>query len=443
MSQLLSRFLIGVVVVVLLCAATIWATSRTPDAEALDSMADEAADVIQTLEQEVRASPVDRWWDVVDAKIDKDRYLVEFGDTNEFSKPTLAILASGKTDAAVDSNGYPFAQRIVQGTDQVITVSYRDDLVTGNIVGNRSAFWVLAGGLMVIPLLFGWLILQPLQRRMLTLENAARGFASGNFSTRVPEDRTQISGELGNSFNSMAGRIETLVAQNDVMLDEQREMLRAVAHEFRGPLARIRFALDMSHDAGGKISEELHHDMGHGLDELDLLVGEVLSYSRLQPGTPTLNFESVHFDEIVGDAVSQCELGHDGISITTTCGEGGRGLIEADAYYLQRAILNLLNNAARHSNGHVAINWHIKDDQCQLSVEDDGAGVPASWRSRIFDPFVRVDPSRSRNSGGVGLGLAIVSRIVQKHGGRASIGEASALGGAQFSLTWPTSPPTI
>lgn len=441
MSQLLTRFLIGVAVVLMLCAATIWATSRAPDTAALDAMSDEAAEVIQKLELAVRKSPVEKWWEVVDASIDNDRYLVEFGDSAEFSRPTLAILENGNTDAAVDSSGYPFAQRIVQGTDQVITLSYHDSLVSGNVIDNRSALWLLAGGLLVVPLLFAWLVLQPLQRRMMSLENAARGFASGNFSTRVPEDRTQISGELGTSFNSMAGRIETLVAQNDVLLDEQREMLRAVAHEFRGPLARIRFALDMSHDAGGKISEELHNDMGNGLDELDLLVGEVLSYSRLQPGTPMLNFESVHFDEIVGDAVSQCQLGHDGVCITTAPGEGANRLIEADSYYLQRAILNLLNNAARHSNGRVAINWYVEDDQCHLSVDDDGTGVPASWRSRIFDPFVRVDPSRSRNSGGVGLGLAIVSRIIEKHGGRPSIHDAAELGGARFSLVWPTSPP--
>lgn len=443
MSQLVSRFLIGVVAVILFCAFILWATHRSPDAAELDIMADEAADVILELEREVRATPVAKWWDVVDAKIDKSRYLVEFGDTQEFSKPTLAILEGGKTDAAVDANGYPFAQRLVADSDQIITVSYQDDVVSGSVIGSQNAFLILAGGLLSIPLLFAWFVMQPLRRRMFALENAARGFASGNFATRVPQDQNALSGEIGNSFNSMASRIETLVAHNDVLLDEQREMLRAVAHEFRGPLARIRFALDMSQDAGGKISGELHNDMGNGLDELDLLVGEVLSYSRLQPGTPMLNFESVHFDEIVGDAVSQCQLGHDGIEITEVCGDGGRNMIEADAYYLQRAILNLLNNAARHCNGRVSINWHCEAGLCHLSVDDDGAGVPASWRSRIFDPFVRVDPSRSRNSGGVGLGLAIVSRIVGKHGGEASIGDATELGGARFSLKWPSSPPIV
>ncbi len=443
MSQLVSRFLIGVVAVILFCCLILWMTHRSPDAAELDSMADEAAEVILELEREVRSTPVANWWDVVDAKIDKERYLVEFGDTAEFSKPTLAILESGKTDAAVDANGYPFAQRLVAGSDQIITVSFQDELVSGEIIGSRNAFLILGGALLFVPLLFAWFVMQPLQRRMMTLENAARGFASGNFATRVPQDHNAVSGEIGNSFNSMASRIETLVAHNDVLLDEQREMLRAVAHEFRGPMARIRFALDMSQDAGGKISEELHNDMGNGLDELDLLVGEVLSYSRLQPGTPMLNFESVHFDEIVNDAVSQCQLGHDGIEISQTCAEGGRNIIEADAYYLQRAILNLLNNAARHCDGRVAITWGCDDGLCEVSVDDDGAGVPASWRSRIFDPFVRVDPSRSRNSGGVGLGLAIVSRIVGKHGGEASIGEATELGGARFSLKWPSSPPMV
>lgn len=441
MTKLTGRFALAVVAVALLCVAIAVFLHRKPAPETLRAMSVEAADVVQKLESRLATTAVENWWQSVDESVDKNRYVVEFGDLANFQKPTVAVLETGKTDAAVDGDGFPFAQRLVNKTDQVVIVSFsRNVLDSGLKPGPRTLVPTIVG-LLAIPALFGWLMLRPLSRRLRTLQHAATGFAGGNFSTRVPVQEGHVADEIGSSFNSMAEHIESLVDRNSVLLDEQREMLRAVAHEFRGPLARIRFALDMTEDAGGQLSSELNQDMGNGLDELDLLVGEVLSYSRLQPGTPTLNFESVHFDEIVGDAVNQCQLGTDSVNITTRSDAGGDTLIEVDAYYLQRAILNLLTNAARHSNGEILITWGSNGDECHIHVDDNGVGVPASWRSKIFDPFVRVDPSRSRHSGGVGLGLAIVGRIVAKHGGQITVDEAPVLGGARFSMSWPVSPP--
>jgi two-component system sensor histidine kinase RstB len=91
----------------------------------------------------------------------------------------------------------------------------------------------------------------------------------------------------------------------------------------------------------------------------------------------------------------------------------------------------------RHAQGQVLISYQVGQVRCRIDVEDDGPGVPESAWERIFTPFLRLDDSRTRASGGHGLGLSIVRRIIHWHDGRAIIGKSKSLGGACFSLSWP------
>ena len=111
--------------------------------------------------------------------------------------------------------------------------------------------------------------------------------------------------------------------------------------------------------------------------------------------------------------------------------------VEAEPRYLHRALQNLVGNAMRHAQGQVAISYQVGQQRCRVDVEDDGPGVPESAWEKIFTPFLRLDDSRTRASGGHGLGLSIVRRIVHWHGGRALISKSKNLGGACFSLSWP------
>ena len=111
--------------------------------------------------------------------------------------------------------------------------------------------------------------------------------------------------------------------------------------------------------------------------------------------------------------------------------------VEAEPRYLHRALQNLVSNAMRYAEGKVLISCQVGYKRCRIDVEDDGPGVPEEAWERLFSPFLRLDDSRTRASGGHGLGLSIVRRIIYWHGGRAQIGRSESLGGARFSLVWP------
>jgi two-component system sensor histidine kinase RstB len=107
-----------------------------------------------------------------------------------------------------------------------------------------------------------------------------------------------------------------------------------------------------------------------------------------------------------------------------------------DARLLPYAVRNGLRNAARHAHGRIALSAWREDADVLVAVDDDGEGIPPPQREAVFQPFRRLDRSRDRASGGFGLGLAIVARVMQQHGGQASVGD-SPLGGARLLLRWP------
>lgn len=117
--------------------------------------------------------------------------------------------------------------------------------------------------------------------------------------------------------------------------------------------------------------------------------------------------------------------------------DGGGACVEAELRYLHRALQNLVSNAMRHAESRVRVSYQVGAQRCRLDVEDDGPGVPEEAWEHIFTPFLRLDDSRTRASGGHGLGLSIVRRITYWHSGRAQISRSESLGGACFTLIWP------
>ncbi len=216
--------------------------------------------------------------------------------------------------------------------------------------------------------------------------------------------------------------------------DELRDLLHGVAHEFRSPMARLSFALDMAEAEQPKPAvKELIEQMSQALTELDMLVKEVLNYSRLEHGVSELKREEVSVSETVKKIIEQQQQLHpqlffEDLSADTT--------IIVDSQLFHRAVVNLVRNAARFAESRVRINCQHHVIGFLFTVEDDGPGIPPGKRARIFEPFTRLDPSRSRDSGGSGLGLAIVKSISTLHQGRVEVSD-SPLGGALFTLRWP------
>ena len=291
------------------------------------------------------------------------------------------------------------------------------------------AQWLVLIGLMV------YLLVRPLEQRLSDLEGAATRIASGRLDARVPTRGSDSVGRLAAAFNAMAEHLQR-------SLSIQREMVRAVSHELRTPVARLRFGLEMIGDAETEAARRKYMEgMDSDIQDLDKLVDEMLTYARLEQGAPALNFQQVDLDELIDQVIT--ELAPLRASVRVEHGpsrdalDGSGALVEAELRYLHRALQNLVSNAMRHAESRVRVSYQVGQQRCRLDVEDDGPGVPEEAWEHIFTPFLRLDDSRTRASGGHGLGLSIVRRITYWHGGRAQISRSVSLGGACFTLIWP------
>ncbi len=284
-----------------------------------------------------------------------------------------------------------------------------------------------------------YLLVRNLEHRLLALSDVATLIASGKLGARVPVRGSDAVGRLATVFNEMAEQLQRL-------LNIQREMVRAVSHELRTPVARLRFGLEMIGDAENDKARRRYMDgMDGDIQELDKLVDEMLTYARLEQGAPALNYQDVDLTSLLDKVAGELAPLRVGVHIERgPCqrAEGsGDSCVLAEPRYLQRAVQNLVSNALRHAEAQVRLSFSIGPEQCRIDVEDDGPGVPEAEWERVFTPFLRLDDSRTRASGGHGLGLSIVRRIIYWHHGRAQVDRSPALGGARFSLIWPRQQP--
>jgi two-component system sensor histidine kinase KdpD len=218
--------------------------------------------------------------------------------------------------------------------------------------------------------------------------------------------------------------------------EARRALLRSVSHDLRTPLAAIR-AITSDLRAGTAYDEATQHELldvvGDEAERLDRLVANLLSLSRIEAGALTPHRQAVDLDELVGDRVRRLPRVLRDVDVEVRLPELVP-LVDADYILLDQVVTNLLENAARHcpDGGRITIDGRDECDRMVVSVSDNGPGVPAAERTRIFEPF-RTAGSGSRSSG---VGLAICKAIVEAHGGRIWVDEAPG-GGARFSFTLP------
>jgi len=293
---------------------------------------------------------------------------------------------------------------------------------------------IAALGLSLIGLIV-YLLVRQLERRLRGLEAAATRIAKGSLETRVPARGADSVGRLAAAFNGMAEHLQQLLAI-------QRELVRAGSHELRTPVARLRFGLEMIGSATTPQQLEKYREgMDHDIEDLDKLVDEMLTYARLEQGSPALNFQRIDLDALVNQVIEELAPLRADVTVQRglclSAADCDDAWVEAEPRYLHRAIQNLVSNAMRHASSRVTVSYQVGQQRCRVDVEDDGPGVPELAWERIFTPFLRLDDSRTRASGGHGLGLSIVRRIIHWHDGRALISKSKSLGGACFSLSWP------
>ena len=227
----------------------------------------------------------------------------------------------------------------------------------------------------------------------------------------------------------MAGRTETLVRT-------QRELLQAVSHELRTPLSRMRFAIDLIATAEDEAERmERLESLDAATLELDDLVGELLSYVRMESAdAPELARQPVAVREAFQALIEKHAALHPDVQFAASDNLDDLA-VNVDPTSFDRAIGNLLSNAGRFAQHRVTVNAARVNGYTTIDVDDDGTGIPESDRQRVFEPFVRLDDRGSRR--GAGLGLALVKRIVTSHGGQVEV-LTNADGGCRIRSTWPT-----
>ena len=283
---------------------------------------------------------------------------------------------------------------------------------------SRFGSWFLSPqalyGLAVVTLLCYLLALNltsPLRKLQKTLER----FGQGDLTARTNSRRRDELGELSRTFDRMAERIQTL-------LTAERRLLLDISHELRSPLARLGVVVELarnSEDVEGSLNR-----IQKEADRLNDLVGQLLQVTRAEGDRKKLLRESVRIDELLETILDDCAIEARARSCELHLAQTPRitlpeVTVSGDPELLRRAIENIIRNAIRYSPPGEAVDIELRDrgQIVQVRVRDRGPGVPPESLSRIFDPFYRVDPDRSRTGGGVGLGLAIARRAVELHDG--------------------------
>jgi signal transduction histidine kinase len=251
------------------------------------------------------------------------------------------------------------------------------------------------------------------------LHEGVQQVSAGNLDHRVPMTRSGEFRDLAESFNAMTERVgKMLYAKERLLLD--------VSHELRSPITRMKVALEFMED--GKVKEGL----GEDIREMELMVSTILDAYRLFQETDTLNFKSVNMAELMEDAASDFRGRSPGVEIT----EAAAGItLRVDPEKIKTVLKNVISNGIKYSEKtadavQVCLKAHI--DGVVVEIKDRGVGIPEDALPYVFEPFYRVDSSRSRKTGGYGLGLSLCKEIMEAHGGRIEIQSTLGSGTSVF-----------
>jgi signal transduction histidine kinase len=287
---------------------------------------------------------------------------------------------------------------------------------------HHKLLWLLLG-LMVGVVFAAHVVLRRALRPLRSLHDGVARLSEGDLEVVLPSRTRDEFGDLTDAFNRMAQRVRDMVRARD-------QLLLDVSHELRSPLTRIKVALALSSDGEKKAR------MAADVAEMEAMITELLELERLRdgPGIRTRREDLVAMLR----AVAQEFPGHPGIRVGTSAPEIP---LEIDAERVRSVLRNLLENAVKYSlpdSRPIEVSTLADGEWVVVRVTDDGPGIPEEDIGRVFEPFFRVDRSRSKRSGGYGLGLSICRRIMQAHGGDVSAANNSGRG-ARFTLTFPRS----
>jgi two-component system OmpR family sensor kinase len=277
--------------------------------------------------------------------------------------------------------------------------------------------------------------LRPLQKMGVVAEDIAAGDLTRRVEPSTP--KTEI-GRLGLALNGMLSQIEAAFEERTESNTRLRRFIADASHELRTPLTSIRGYSEMLRRGASKSltdAEVARRRIEEESVRMSVLVDDMLLIARLDQGRP-LEKEPVDLQAIARDAAADARAVAPQREITLSA--PAPVIVDGDDTRLRQVLGNLVRNAIVHTPSQTAIEIAVStvDGVGRMSVADHGPGLQTDELDRIFEPFYRADPSRSRDSGGAGLGLSIVSAVVSAHGGHVTVSETSG-GGATFEVELP------
>lgn len=431
MNRFFLRIYLGVLAAAVLGMVLATAVARVPyDLDLLEDHRAYVDTIHPSLVDDLENSPKRDWREVTDWWEGVSEYEIHvlprddpfWADKEGFQvpldEPVFAVSSGYRTDEI-------WVARPIPDTDLVVYYYLRDPfslryMATGAL-GYMLIFSVMAGAI--------YLMLRPVIRSTQDLTSTVQAYADGRLDARVKVVKgTGPLSRLSTQFNRMAGEIQHKI-------QEQEVMTTAISHELKTPLTRLRLALDMALASEDERKRgEMLVTMDHSLDDLDELTAELLKLAKLTYSGERLEVERVALSGIFERLIR--ELEDIAPEVKVTLGGAVQLACRGHEEHLYRAFSNLLINGKRYARSVVNVQLLEDEHEVVVWVEDDGPGVPLERRDEVFMPFARIDRSRSRHTGGFGLGLAIAKQSLEVQGGTIHV-ESSSMGGACFVVRLP------
>ncbi len=360
-----------------------------------------------------------------------ERELLDQPVPAEATELVAKVRTSGRTELPPSPESVPLVAKPIaaaNGLRYIVAVQFPP----GPLSQLFASPYVLALRLMAVVAMAGILcyglaryLTAPLRR----LRASTRQLAGGDLAVRVGPavgHRRDEIGELGRDFDYMAERIESLVSS-------QRRLLQDMSHELRSPLTRLNVAVELAAQRAGPEAGEALDRIEREAQRLNELIGQLLVLARLEADQRPFRQASVDLSALVQQVATDADFEARSLDKQVTLTRCDRCLLAGDSELLRRAIENVVRNAIRYTAEKTAVEMSLFCEQSEsptnalIRIRDHGPGVPEDSIHDIFRPFHRIGDSRDRQSGGVGLGLAIAQQAIQSHGG--SITAANASGG--------------
>lgn len=356
--------------------------------------------------------------------------------TTSFDAP-VAPFTVGGSDGETQFRMTYWSEGRFEGQTAVLAIPLTD--VQSTLRGLLLNEVLISSVVVVGTALMAFVIIQVGLRPLRRMGAAAGLIAAGDLSRRVEPStpKTEI-GRLGLALNAMLSQIEAAFAQSKASEQRLRRFIADASHELRTPLTSIRGYSEMLRRGAAESpsdSETARRRIEEESVRMSTLVDDMLLIARLDQGRP-LETKPVNLQAIARDAVDDARAVAPKRDITLSADQAI--VVAGDDTRLRQVISNLMRNALVHTPQSTPIEVAVttEDSVARMSVTDHGPGLSLDQMPRIFEPFYRADPSRSRDSGGAGLGLSIVNAVVAAHGGRVWVKETSG-GGATFEVELP------